>query len=84
QRRLEREAAKKTQQEERRRSKKISELEAAITSLELRKSQIEEEMAKPEVYTDGEQIRRLQREADEVSKKIDAAFKEWTSLSEPN
>lgn len=84
QRRLEREAAKKTQQEERRRSKKISELEAAITSLELQKSQIEEEMAKPEVYTDGEQIRRLQREADEVSKKIDAAFKEWTSLSEPN
>ena len=74
------ELAKEARKEERRRLRRMKEIEREIEELESIIEQMEGELAKEEVYTDYEKANELNRNIHEMKQKIEKLFEEWESL----
>ncbi len=75
-----REEEKRARADQRRKEKREAELLALIDSLEAEKRTIEEAMAKPENYSDGERMKRLVSERARVDAEIAGATAAWEEL----
>ena len=62
--------------------KQIAECENKITELEAEKKSLEAQMANPEIYSNGEKCKAVQKKIDEVTVQIDEWEMKWTTLSE--
>lgn len=60
--------------------KKIKTVETTIESLEKSKSDLENELAKPEVYGDVNQLQKVQTSFESTLQKLNAANEEWEQL----
>ena len=76
----------KQQKEEQARLRKkendLKKTEALIEELETRDSEIDEEMAKPEVATNVAECVRLSKEKAEIAKKLEDLYEKWEELAE--
>lgn len=73
---------KQLQSERRKIARRIDELEETIEALELEVEQLEEKMAKPEIYQDHEKALELTNYSSEVKQKVEQLMEEWTALQE--
>ncbi len=76
----------KQQKEEQARLRKkendLKKTEAMIEELEIRDSEIDEEMAKPEVATNVAECVRLSKEKAEIAQKLEELYEKWEALAE--
>lgn len=76
----------KQQKEEQARLRKkendLKKTEAMIEELETRDSEIDEEMAKPEVATNVAECVRLSKEKAEIAQKLEELYEKWEALAE--
>ncbi len=77
----EREARKAAEAEERRRLKRVAEIEAAIEATEARIGEIEHELTLPDVFSDAERTAALARELDEARAEEARLMKEWEQIA---
>jgi ATP-binding cassette subfamily F protein 3 len=75
-----REQAKQRETEERRQERREKELFAALEKLEAEKAVLEAELAKPEVYSNGEKAKAVKRELDKKTGELEAKTMEWENL----
>lgn len=75
-----REAEKKRQARIRRLQRSEHDILALIEDHEAEKHRLEQEILKPEVYSDGASVSAVQKQLDGVVSKIDTATKEWESI----
>lgn len=61
--------------------KKIGKLESQIEKLEKRKREIEEAMAEPGFYDDGEQVKKTTMEYDKLKAELVEVYAKWESLA---
>ncbi len=66
---------------EKRRAKREAELLERVDSLEVRKTALEEAMALPENYADGEKIKAIKAELQNLEAELGLAMAEWEGLS---
>ena len=52
-----------------------------ITTLEEKKANLEEELAKPEVYSDGAKSKSIQEEIEKTEKLIEETSAKWEEIS---
>ncbi|MCR4734559.1 MAG: ABC-F family ATP-binding cassette domain-containing protein [Treponema sp.] len=76
------EEQKKLDSERRKKEREISRLEEELDSLEKEKADLEAKLALPEVYSNGEKAKAVQRELDEITKKIDDITEMWMEITE--
>ena len=76
------EEQKRLEAERRKKEKAISGLEEEIARLEEQKTQLENKLADPQVYSNGEKAKSVQREIEEVSKKLEEATERWMEIAE--
>ncbi len=76
------EEQKKVEAEKRKAEKAVKTLEESILKLEEEKSGYEKEMAKPEVYTNGEKAKSVQKKIDELAQKLEELNLEWMEAAE--
>ena len=76
------EEQKKLEAEERKKEKEIKQLEEQIAALEEQKTQLENKLADPQVYSNGEKAKSVQREIEEVAKKLEEATERWMEIAE--
>jgi len=62
-------------------ARQLKEVEAKIETLEQQKSKLEEEMAKPEIYSDFEKLRDLQNDFKMNNTALEQANNEWENLA---
>ncbi len=73
---------KEEQARERKRTAKLKEVEDNIASLEERDRQIDEDLAKEEVYTDLEQVTALSSEKAQIAQQLEELYDLWAELEE--
>ncbi|GAB3799357.1 ABC-F family ATP-binding cassette domain-containing protein [Virgibacillus kimchii] len=73
---------KQLQSEQRKRKRKISELETQIEKLEEAIAELEEQMTDPEVYQDHEKALSLTMETNELKQQAEVLMEEWAGLQE--
>jgi ATP-binding cassette subfamily F protein 3 len=61
---------------------KLEQIEAAIANLEHRKSEIEELMAHPDFYKDGENVKKISHEYKELQSSLQDSYFKWNEVSE--
>lgn len=71
------EEQKRLDAERRKIEKEVSRLEAKITELETKKSELEAKLSLPEVYSNGEKAKAVQREITELISQIDETTAAW-------
>jgi len=76
------EERKESQRLERRRLKELSDLEEKIETQEGLLQELEERMADPELYRDGENWRRVSQEHGRLKEEIEALYARWEELQE--
>jgi len=76
------EEQKKKEAEKRKKEKELAKIEAEIAELEAKKAELETQLGTPEVYSNGEKAKAVQREINELAEKIDAKTEEWTLKAE--
>ncbi len=76
------EEQKKLEAEKRRAEKNVKNLEEQILKLEEEKTAQESQLAKPEVYSNGEKAKAVQKKIDELSEKLEALNLEWMEAAE--
>lgn len=76
------EADKQAKREERNRQRRMEQLEAVIADLEEAISQLEAELAKPEVYQDYTAVQERQTAIDNHKGELAQAYEEWEQLAE--
>jgi len=76
------EEQKRIEAEKRKVEKEVARIEKEIEDLETKKSELEMKMSDPEVYSNGEKAKAVQKEIDELCTKIDEATMQWESASE--
>ncbi len=74
------EEQKKNEAEKRKKEKEIARLEKEIEEAENKKNQLCNQMADPQVYSNGEKAKAVQREIDEITKVIDSLTEQWMLL----
>ncbi|MBI9073091.1 MAG: ABC-F family ATP-binding cassette domain-containing protein [Melioribacteraceae bacterium] len=62
--------------------KKIDEFEAKIEKLEIKKSEIENDLADEKVFSNPELSKQKNSEYEDIKEKLDIVFLEWTELTE--
>lgn len=75
------EEQKRQKAERRKLEKEEQRLMEEITTLEEKKSFLESELAKPEVYSDGAKSQKVQKEIEELAKKIEETSAKWEEVS---
>ena len=73
---------KEEQARERKRTAKLREVEDKIASLEERDRQIDEDLAKEEVYTDLQQVTALSSEKAQIAQQLEELYDLWAELEE--
>ncbi len=76
------EEQKKRDSERRKIEKKIQKLESDIELLENKKSELEEQLANPAVYSNGEKAKSVQRDIENLVQQIEQITLEWEQASE--
>lgn len=76
------EEQKKRDSERRKIEKKIQKLESDIELLENKKSELEEQLANPAVYSNGEKAKSVQRDIENLTQQIEQITLEWEQASE--
>ncbi len=76
------EEQKKVEAEKRKAEKAVKTLEESILKFEEEKSAYEKEMAKPEVYTNGEKAKSVQKKIDDIAQKLEELNLEWMEAAE--
>ena len=76
------EEQKKLESERRKKEKALSNLEQQLATLEAQKKQLEQKLADPTVYSNGEKAKAVQHEIEEISLQIEQVTEQWMELSE--
>ena len=76
------EEQKKLESERRKKEKALSNLEQQLATLEAQKKQLEQKLADPTVYSNGEKAKAVQHEIEEISVQIEQVTEQWMELSE--
>ena len=76
------EEQKKRESERRKIEKKVSRLEEEIENLENKKNELETKLSNPEVYSNGEKAKTVQKEIEEIASQIEIVTLEWEKASE--
>lgn len=76
------EEQKKRESERRKIEKKVSRLEQEIENLENKKNELETKLSDPEVYSNGEKAKAVQKEIEEIASQIEIVTLEWEKASE--
>lgn len=76
------EEQKKRESERRKIEKKVSRLEEEIENLENKKNELETKLSNPEVYSNGEKAKAVQKEIEEIVSQIEIVTLEWEKASE--
>lgn len=76
------EEQKKRESERRKIEKKVSRLEEEIENLENKKNELETKLSDPEVYSNGEKAKAVQKEIEEIASQIEIVTLEWEKASE--
>ena len=76
------EEQKKRDAERRKAEKEVQKLEDEIARLEEKKAELDAKMGNPEVYTNGEKAKAVQKEIDEVVAKLDEVNAAWEAAAE--
>jgi len=61
---------------------RLARLESDIAALEAEKNRLEEELAKPELYSDPVKARETPRQYEKVCRELEALYREWTENAE--
>ncbi|VEF49444.1 ABC transporter-like protein [Bacillus freudenreichii] len=73
---------KELQKLERKRKRRLTEIEELVEQLELELAEKEELLCQPDVYEDHEQSLAIHLEVEKIKEEIDQLMEEWTELSE--
>lgn len=76
------EEQKKRDSERRKIEKKVSRLEEEIENLENKKNELETKLSNPEIYSNGEKAKAVQKEIEEIASQIEIVTLEWEKASE--
>ncbi|MGN0750330.1 MAG: ABC-F family ATP-binding cassette domain-containing protein [Treponema sp.] len=76
------EEQKKRESERRKIEKKISRLEEEIENLENKKNELETKLSDPQIYSNGEKAKAVQKEIEEIASQIEIVTLEWEKASE--
>ena len=76
------EEQKKLESERRKKEKALSNLEQQLATLEDQKKQLEQKLADPQVYSNGEKAKAVQHEIESLSTQIEEITEQWMELSE--
>ena len=76
------EEQKKRESERRKIEKKVSRLEEEIENLENKKNELETKLSNPEIYSNGEKAKAVQKEIEEIVSQIEIVTLEWEKASE--
>ena len=76
------EEQKKRESERRKIEKKVSRLEEEIENLENKKNELETKLSDPEIYSNGEKAKAVQKEIEEIASQIEIVTLEWEKASE--
>lgn len=74
-------AQKEEQAKLRKRQNDIAKLEKNIEQLETENSELDEQLALPEVYSDVKQLMKLNEKKQEIEKKLEKLYEDWEALS---
>ena len=76
------EEQKKRESERRKIEKKVSRLEQEIENLENKKNELETKLSDPQIYSNGEKAKAVQKEIEEIASQIEIVTFEWEKASE--
>lgn len=76
------EEQKKAEAEKRRLQKEVDKLEQQILEAEEKKEELENQMSLPEVYSNGEKAKAVQKEIDEIASRLDELNAAWEKAAE--
>lgn len=76
------EEQKKRESERRKIEKKVSRLEQEIENLENKKNELETKLSDPQIYSNGEKAKAVQKEIEEIASQIEIVTLEWEKASE--
>ncbi|MDY4523948.1 MAG: ABC-F family ATP-binding cassette domain-containing protein [Treponema sp.] len=76
------EEQKKRESERRKIEKKVSRFEEEIENLENKKNELETKLSNPEIYSNGEKAKAVQKEIEEIASQIEIVTLEWEKASE--
>lgn len=76
------EEQKKRESERRKIEKKVSRLEEEIENLENKKNELETKLSDPQIYSNGEKAKAVQKEIEEIASQIEIVTLEWEKASE--
>ena len=76
------EEQKRLEAERRKKEKTLANLEQQLAQLEEQKQTLENKLADPQVYSNGEKAKAVQREIEEVAAKIEQVTEQWMLASE--
>lgn len=76
------EEQKKRESERRKIEKKVFRLEEEIENLENKKNELETKLSDPEIYSNGEKAKAVQKEIEEIASQIEIVTLEWEKASE--
>ena len=79
---LDYEEKKKLEAERRKLQKEVDRLESEIASTEEKKADLENQMALPEVYSNGEKAKEVQKQIEELAAKLDGLNEAWMEAAE--
>ena len=65
----------------RKRQNDIAKIEKSIEQLEKDNSELDEQLALPEVYSDVKQLMKLNEKKQEIEKKLEKLYEDWEALS---
>lgn len=74
-------AQKEEQAKLRKRQNDIAKIEKSIEQLEAENSELDEQLALPEVYSDIKQLMKLNERKQEIEKKLEKLYEDWETLS---
>ncbi len=74
-------AQKEEQAKLRKRQNDIAKIEKSIEQLEKDNSELDEQLALPEVYSDVKQLMKLNEKKQEIEKKLEKLYEDWETLS---
>ena len=75
-------AQKEAQARERKRQNDLKKVEERIGKLEERDQEIDEEMAKPEVFTNSVKCQELSKEKANILEELESLYEQWEELAE--
>ena len=76
------EEQKRIEAERRKKEKALSNLEQQLATLEDQKKQLEQKLADPQVYSNGEKAKAVQHQIEELASQIEQVTEQWMELSE--